>query len=73
VLVEGGGHIAAAFLRAGLVDHLIWFHAPTVIGGDGVPAVTGFGLDDLAEAPGFALQHYHRIGEDLVESYARRT
>jgi len=73
VLVEGGGHVAAAFLRAGLVDRLIWFHAPTVIGGDGVPAVTGFGLDDLAEAPGFVLQHCHRIGEDLVESYARRT
>jgi len=73
VLVEGGGHVAAAFLRAGLVDRLIWFHAPTVIGGDGVPAVTGFGLDDLAEAPSFVLQHYHRIGEDLVESYARRT
>ncbi len=73
LLVEGGGHVAAAFLRAGLVDRLIWFHAPKVIGGDGVPAVTGFGLDDLAEAPGFTLRHSHRIGDDLVESYARRT
>ena len=73
VLVEGGGHVAAAFLRAGLVDRLVWFHAPRVIGGDGVPAVTGFGLEDLAAAPGFTLQHCHRIGEDLVESYARLT
>ena len=71
LLVEGGGHVAAAFLRAGLVDRLIWFHAPKVIGGDGVPAVAGFGLEDLAGAPGFALKHSHRIGEDLVECYAR--
>jgi diaminohydroxyphosphoribosylaminopyrimidine deaminase/5-amino-6-(5-phosphoribosylamino)uracil reductase len=71
LLVEGGGHVAAAFLRAGLVDRLVWFHAPKVIGGDGVPAVAGFGLVDLAGAPGFALKHCHRIGDDLVESYAR--
>jgi diaminohydroxyphosphoribosylaminopyrimidine deaminase/5-amino-6-(5-phosphoribosylamino)uracil reductase len=73
LLVEGGGHVAAAFLRAGLVDRLVWFHAPKVIGGDGVPAIAGFGLEDLAGAPGFALKHSHRIGEDLVESYARLT
>jgi diaminohydroxyphosphoribosylaminopyrimidine deaminase/5-amino-6-(5-phosphoribosylamino)uracil reductase len=73
VLVEGGGHIAAGLLRAGLVDRLVWFHAPKVIGGDGVPAVAGFGLETLAEAPGFALQDSRPIGEDLVESYARRT
>ena len=71
LLVEGGGHVAAAFLRTGLVDRLVWFHAPKVIGGDGVPAVAGFGLEDLTGAPGFALRGSHRIGEDLVESYAR--
>ena len=71
LLVEGGGHVAAAFLRAGLVDRLVWFHAPQVIGGDGVPAVAGFGLEDLAAAPGFALKHSDRLGEDLVECYAR--
>ncbi len=48
LLVEGGGHVAAAFLRAGLVDRLVWFHAPQVIGGDGVPAVAGFGLEAAA-------------------------
>jgi diaminohydroxyphosphoribosylaminopyrimidine deaminase/5-amino-6-(5-phosphoribosylamino)uracil reductase len=73
LLIEGGGHVAAAFLGAGLVDRLVWFHAPKVIGGDGVPAVAGFGIEKLAAAPGFALRHSHRIGEDLVESYARLT
>lgn len=73
VLVEGGGRIAAGLLRAGLVDRLVWFRAATVIGGDGVPAVAGFGLEELAKAPGFSLQDSHPIGDDLVESYARLT
>ena len=38
VLVEGGPHIVATFLRAGAVDRLAWFRAPDVIGGDGLPA-----------------------------------
>jgi diaminohydroxyphosphoribosylaminopyrimidine deaminase/5-amino-6-(5-phosphoribosylamino)uracil reductase len=71
LLVEGGGHVAAAFLHAGLVDRLVWFHAPRVIGGDGVPAVAGFGLEDLAGAPAFRLVETRPLGEDLVESYAR--
>ena len=73
LLVEGGGHIAAGLLRAALVDRLIWFHAPKVIGGDGVSAVAGFGLEALADAPGFVFQDSRPIGEDLVECYARLT
>ena len=73
LLVEGGGHIAAGLLRAALVDRLVWFHAPKVIGGDGVSAVAGFGLEALADAPGFVFQDSRPIGEDLVECYARLT
>ncbi len=71
VLAEGGGHVAAALLRAGLADRLVWFHAGKIIGGDGAAAVGGFGLEELARAPGFALQDAQRIGEDLVAIYAR--
>jgi len=35
VLVEGGAQLAAALLRAALVDRIAWFHAPAVMGGDG--------------------------------------
>lgn len=50
VLVEGGAELAAALLRARLVDRLVWFHAPLVIGGDGLPAIAGLGVDRLEEA-----------------------
>jgi diaminohydroxyphosphoribosylaminopyrimidine deaminase/5-amino-6-(5-phosphoribosylamino)uracil reductase len=73
VLVEGGGRMAAALLRAGLADRLVWIHAAKVIGGDGVAAVSGFGLEELDRAPGFLLQDSRPVGEDLVESYARLT
>ncbi len=73
LLVEGGGHVAAALLREGLVDRLVWFRAAKVIGGDGLPAAAGFGLEHLAEAPGFELVSVTRAGEDLVETYRRVT
>lgn len=44
LLVEGGSHIHAAFVRAQLVDHLVVYLAPMVIGGDGLPSVMGPGI-----------------------------
>jgi diaminohydroxyphosphoribosylaminopyrimidine deaminase/5-amino-6-(5-phosphoribosylamino)uracil reductase len=72
LLVEGGGAVAAALLSAGLVDRLIWFHAPKVIGNDGVAGVAGFGLERLAAAPQFERLGVRRLGTDLVETYRRR-
>jgi diaminohydroxyphosphoribosylaminopyrimidine deaminase/5-amino-6-(5-phosphoribosylamino)uracil reductase len=72
VLVEGGATLAASLLRAGLVDRLEWFRAATVIGGDGTPAVAGFGLDGLDQMPGFERVAVRMAGPDLAESYIRR-
>ena len=71
VLCEGGSRIAAALLRAGLVDRLVWFRAPKVVGGDGVPAAEGLGIDVLADAPAFRRVAVRPVGEDIVETYAR--
>jgi diaminohydroxyphosphoribosylaminopyrimidine deaminase/5-amino-6-(5-phosphoribosylamino)uracil reductase len=71
LLVEGGGRLAAALLRAGLVDRLVWVHAPLVIGGDGIPAVAALGLAALADAPGFARRSSDVVGADLIETFAR--
>ena len=53
VLVEGGAQMAAAMLRADLVDRIAWFHAPAVMGGDGWPAAQAFGIERLAAMPRF--------------------
>jgi diaminohydroxyphosphoribosylaminopyrimidine deaminase/5-amino-6-(5-phosphoribosylamino)uracil reductase len=71
ILVEGGAHLAASLLRDRLVDRLAWFRAPRLIGGDGIPAVAAFGLERLAEAPGFERSGLIEAGEDVLETYRR--
>ncbi len=65
VLCEGGGTLAAALLRAGLADELLWFTAPLVLGADAVPAVRGGGWT-LAAAPRWQIIEHERLGADLV-------
>jgi diaminohydroxyphosphoribosylaminopyrimidine deaminase/5-amino-6-(5-phosphoribosylamino)uracil reductase len=72
LFVEGGAGAAAAFLSADLVDRLIVYRAPILIG-DGRAAVADLGLATLAEAHG----RWHRtstrpLGTDLREDYERR-
>ncbi len=72
LLVEGGGRLAAALLRGGLVDRLVWLHAPLLLGGDGVPAVAELGLDALADAPGFERLASETVGEDVLTIFRAR-
>jgi diaminohydroxyphosphoribosylaminopyrimidine deaminase/5-amino-6-(5-phosphoribosylamino)uracil reductase len=71
LLVEGGGQLAAALLRQGLVDRLIWMRAPTAIGSDGMPAVAALGLEALAAAPHFTLVSSETAGGDVIDTYRR--
>ncbi len=72
VLAEGGATLAASLLRAGLVDRLEWFRAGAVMGGDGLPAVQGFGVDRLEGMARFERVAVRPAGADLAESYVRR-
>lgn len=49
LMVEGGSRILSAFLAAGLVDELIVYLAPTLLG-SGTPALNGLGITSLADA-----------------------
>ena len=71
VLIEGGGQVAASFLRAGLVDALEWFRAPILLGGEGRPCVASLALAKLADAPKFRRLGVEPVGDDLWERYAR--
>lgn len=71
VLVEGGAHLAASLLRLGLVDRLVWFRAPRLIGGDGLPAAVAFGVDHLSQTPGFECVDVRPIGADIMEVYRK--
>jgi diaminohydroxyphosphoribosylaminopyrimidine deaminase/5-amino-6-(5-phosphoribosylamino)uracil reductase len=72
ILVEGGGQIAAALLRADLVDRVAWFHAPSIMGGDGWPAVQAFGTETLAHMPRFRRDCITAIGDDMLSEFTRQ-
>jgi diaminohydroxyphosphoribosylaminopyrimidine deaminase/5-amino-6-(5-phosphoribosylamino)uracil reductase len=69
VLVEGGSRVAASFLGAGVVDRLVWFQAPLVIGGDGLGALGPLGLDALADCPRFQPAHGWALARNAVQVY----
>ncbi len=71
VMIEGGGQVAAAFLRAGLIDEVAWFKAPGVIGGDGRASIYPMGLLNLADIPRFQLRESLRFGDDTLDILAR--
>jgi diaminohydroxyphosphoribosylaminopyrimidine deaminase/5-amino-6-(5-phosphoribosylamino)uracil reductase len=70
VMVEGGSTIAAAFLRAGLVDRLMWARGSQMLGGDGLAAVGDLGLGAVDGAPKFRRIETIAIGDDVIETYA---
>jgi diaminohydroxyphosphoribosylaminopyrimidine deaminase/5-amino-6-(5-phosphoribosylamino)uracil reductase len=71
LFVEGGAATAAAFLRHDLVDRLLLYRAPILIGG-GRPAVTDIGLSDLGDAHGrWRLDDARALGSDRLEVYER--
>ena len=71
LFVEGGGQVAASFLRCGLVSAIEWFRAPILLGGEGRPGIGALAVAALAEAPHFRRVEVHELGPDLWERYAR--
>lgn len=69
VLAEGGGGLAASLLQADLVDRLLLYRAPILIGGKGLGDI---GLVDLASAHGRWQAHpIVALGPDRLETYTR--
>lgn len=71
LLVEGGAHLASSLLQNDLVDRLVWFRAPSIIGGDGTGAVAPVGVDRLDMAPTFHLTDSRPLGNNVMETYER--
>lgn len=63
LLLEGGPRLAAAFLAAGLVDEVVWYVAPMLLGA-GSPAVADWGITTLGEAVRLRDVRVDQVGED---------
>jgi len=71
LLVEGGGTLAASFIRLGFVDKIEWFRAPIILGGDGRNAIGDLKLNDLNLAQRYSRVEINSIGDDIHERYER--
>ena len=71
LLIEGGAQTASAFLRADLVDRLLIYRAPILIGGGGA-ALHDIGLTALSDAHGrWRAVDSRMLGKDRLDIYER--
>ena len=67
ILVEGGGELIASLLEKDLVDELLIFIAPKVIGGRSAKtAVEGIGISNMKEAVNFKIRSIKRFKNDIL-------
>lgn len=69
VLVEGGGQVAASFLRCRMIDRIYWFRAPLVLGAESRPGIGPLALAKLSQAPKFQRSGIELLDPDLLEIY----
>ena len=65
LFVEGGPTLASAFLAAGLVDELLVYVAPVLLGGARL-AVGDLGIATIADARRLEFAAVERLGDDLL-------
>lgn len=67
LLVEGGGETVASFLRARLVDKVLFFIAPKIMGGrQAISSVGGAGIENLDKTVKISRARVEKIGEDFL-------
>ena len=70
VLIEGGGQVAAAALAEGVVDKVLFFYGPLLLGGESRPMIGPLGIDRVAAGLKLHTIELGRLGDDvLVTAY----
>jgi diaminohydroxyphosphoribosylaminopyrimidine deaminase/5-amino-6-(5-phosphoribosylamino)uracil reductase len=73
ILIEGGGTLNFSALEENIVDKVIFYIAPKILGGENSKScIAGIGFAELNQAVNLKDMSYRKIGEDLVvEGYIR--
>lgn len=67
ILLEGGGTLNGAMLQRGLIDKIMVFFAPKIIGGQAAPAAFQFeGFERMSDAVRLERLTLDRFGDDVV-------
>ena len=69
MLLEGGPHLAGAFLDAGEIDEVRLFLAPLLLGGSAArDPLEGEGVERISDAVRALTFDWENVGEDLLIS-----
>ncbi len=63
--VEAGATLASSLIRADLVDELILYLAPKIMGSDGRGLLGALGLESMAEVIELDIQDVRQVGKDI--------
>jgi len=65
VHTEAGATLAGSLLTAGVVDELLLYQAPTLLGERGLPLLAGLGIDAIGQQHRLRLVDQRQLGSDL--------
>ncbi len=71
LFAEGGAEVAASLVAADLIDEVVIFRAPVVVGPNGVRALGGTALSALERSPRYRLVETAAAGKDVMRRYVR--
>ena len=75
LMIEGGSRVIGSVFRAGIVDKIVFFYAPKILGGDdGYPITKGPGPDSIDQSLKIKDVRVRKFGQDImVEGYVDNT
>lgn len=71
VFAEGGSEVASSLVAGDLLDEIVIFRAPVVVGADGVRALGGTALSAIERSPRYRQIDMTTVGEDVMRRYVR--
>jgi diaminohydroxyphosphoribosylaminopyrimidine deaminase/5-amino-6-(5-phosphoribosylamino)uracil reductase len=72
IMVEGGATTASHALKEGVVDKVLFFYAPKIIGGEGRPMIEALGIRKISHSRTIRDMEVKRFGKDfLISGYLK--
>ena len=71
MLAEGGAEVASSLVSEDLVDEIVLFRAPVVVGPNGVRALAGYALSAIERSPRYRQVDTVLVGDDEMRRYLR--
>jgi diaminohydroxyphosphoribosylaminopyrimidine deaminase/5-amino-6-(5-phosphoribosylamino)uracil reductase len=68
IMIEGGGATASRALKEGVVDKVLFFYAPKIIGGEGRDMIQTLGIRKIDQSKKIKNIEISDIGKDFLIS-----